>query len=111
MFQNFDQMQKLAKANMDATLKSFDVMTKNTQTITNEIANYTKRSFENSTKTMEKLISAKSLDKAIEAQSEFAKAAYEDYFAQAAKVGKLCTDMSKEALKPYEDFTARAPTP
>ena len=110
MFQNFDDMQKFAKINMDATLKSFNVMAKNAQTISNEMTNFTKRSLENSTKTMEKLLGAKSLDKAIEAQSEYAKAVYEDYFAQAAKVGKLCTDMSKEALKPYEDFTARAPT-
>src|SRR5262245_38253216 len=109
MFQNFD-MQKLAKVNMDATMKSLDVMARNAHTITSEIADYTKRSFENSTKTLEKMLSAKSLDKAIEAQSEYVKVTYEDYFAQVAKVGKLCADLGKEASKPYEDITARQST-
>jgi hypothetical protein len=64
MFQNFDDMQKVSKVNVDATMKSFEVVAKNVQAITTEITDYTKRSFENSTKTLEKLLGAKSLDMA-----------------------------------------------
>jgi hypothetical protein len=84
MFQNFDDMQRLAKVNMDAVTKSLDVMAKNVQTIATEMTDYSKRSFENGSKTLEKLLGAKSLDKAIEVQSEYAQATYEDYVAQAA---------------------------
>jgi hypothetical protein len=74
------------------------------------MTDYTKRSFEKSTKTLNELLGAKSLDKVIEAQSEFAKAAYEDYFTQVAKIGKLCADFGQEASKPYESLTTKQPT-
>jgi hypothetical protein len=51
---------------------------------------------------MEKLFGVKSLDKAIEVQSEFAKSAFEDFSAQMAKFGQLYTDLAKDAFKPFE---------
>jgi hypothetical protein len=110
MFENLGDMQKFAKANIDASMKSFDLLAKNFQTIATEMTDYTKRSFENGTKTFEKLVGAKSLDKAIEVQSEYAKAACEDYFAEATKVSQLCIDLGKEALKPYEGLMERTRT-
>jgi len=62
MFNNFEDMQTMGKANVDATMKSFEAVTKSTQAIVNEIADYSRRSFENGTKAAEKLIGAKSLD-------------------------------------------------
>jgi Phasin protein len=70
MIKNFDDMQKMSNANMEATKNSFDAATKSAQAIATEITDYTKRSFEHGTKTMENLLSAKSLEKAIEVQSE-----------------------------------------
>jgi hypothetical protein len=55
---------------VDATVQSFEGVTKATQAIATEIADYTKRSFEHGTKTMENLLGAKSLDKAVEVQTE-----------------------------------------
>ena len=108
MNKNFDDIQNMSKANVDATMHSFEGVTKTTQAIATEIADYTKRSFENGTKTMENLLGAKSLDKAFEVQSECAKSAYEDYVAYASKLGALYTDLAKEAFKPYQGFVARA---
>jgi hypothetical protein len=96
------------KQRVDATMYSFEGVTKATQAIATEIADYTKRSFENGTKTMENLLGAKSLDKAFEVQSEYAKSAYEDYVSCATKLGALYTDLAKEAFKPYQGFVARA---
>ena len=80
-------------------------MTKASQAIA--IADYTKHSFESGTKTMENLIGAKSLDKAFGVQSEYARAAYEDYVCHASKLGQLYTDLAKEAFKPYQSFAAK----
>jgi hypothetical protein len=52
MVKTFDDMQKTSA---DATMHSFEGVTKATQAISTEIADYTKRSFENGTKTMENL--------------------------------------------------------
>ena len=61
MVKTFDEMQKTSNANVDATMHSFEGVTKATQAIAIEIADYTKRSFESGTKTMENLVGANEL--------------------------------------------------
>ena len=107
MNKNFDDIQKVSNANVETTVKSFEGVTKATQAIATEIADYTKRSFEDGTKTMENLLGAKSLDKAFEVQSEYAKAAYESYVSEVTKLGELYSDLAREAFKPYQSFVAR----
>ncbi len=104
MFKNFEDMQRLGKDNMDATMKSFGALSKASQTIATELADYSKKSFEDGTKVMEKLIGAKSLDKAIEIQADYAKTAYEGFVAQATKIGELYVDLAKESYKPFENY-------
>jgi hypothetical protein len=99
----FDDMQNMS----DATKNSFDVVTKSTQAIVDHVAEYTRRSFENGTKTMENLLGAKSLEKVVEVQSDYAKTAYDDYVGHATKVGEIYANLAKEAFKPYEGFGAK----
>jgi phasin family protein len=108
MMKNMEDMQKLSKDNMDATMKSFGALSKASQTIAAELADYSKKSFEDSTKVMEKLLGAKSLDKAIEIQTDYAKTAYEGFVAQATKFGELYADLAKESFKPFEAYMAKA---
>jgi hypothetical protein len=75
--------------------------------IATEIADYSKRSFEHGAKAAEKLIGAKSLDKVIEVQSEYARTAYESYVSEISKLGELYGDLAREAFKPYQSFVAR----
>jgi|GEM_PF-1774041 len=56
---------------------------------------------------VEKLLSAKSLDDAVQIQSEYFKSAYEGFVAQATKIGELYTNLAKEALKPVESVFAK----
>jgi hypothetical protein len=107
MFQTFDEIQKMSSANIDATMSSLEVVTKSSQAIANEVADYSKHSFENGAKTVENLLGVKSPSRAIEVQSEYAKAAYEGYVAHARKLGELYTNLAKEAFKPYEGFVAK----
>ena len=57
---------------------------------------------------MEKLFGVKSLEKAIEVQTEYAKTAYEGFVAQANKIGELYADLAKETYKPFETLMAKA---
>ena len=63
------------------------------------MADYSKKSFEDGTKVMEKLLGAKSLDKAIEIQTDYAKSAYEGFVAQATKIGELYADLRQGDLQ------------
>ena len=102
MLENFEKVQEISKTSIDATVKSFDCVSKASQTIATEIADYSKRSYENGSKAFEKLLGVKELDKAIEVQSEYAKSAFEDFTAQVTKFGELYADLAKEVFKPYE---------
>ena len=110
MIKNLEDVQKLSKDNMDATMKSFGALSKASQAIATEVADYSKKSFEDVTKIMEKLLGAKSLDKAIEIQTDFAKTAYESFVAQATKIGELYADLAKESYKPFETYAVKTAT-
>jgi hypothetical protein len=108
MINGFEDFQKLGKDNMDLALKSFGNFNKGVQAIAVEMADYSKKSFEQGAATAEKLVSAKSLDQAVEVQSDFVKSSYEGFVAQATKIGELYVDLAKEAYKPIEGAVAKA---
>jgi hypothetical protein len=108
MITGFEDFQKFGKTNMDVALKSFGNLTKGVQTIALEMADYSKRSFEEGAAVAEKLAGAKSLDKAFEIQSEYVKSSYEGFVAQATKIGELYVDLAKEAYKPLEGAVTKA---
>ena len=108
MIAQFDNIQKIGKDNVDATLKSFGAVSKGAQAIATEAADYAKKSFEQSTAALEKLMGVKSLDKAIEIQTDYVKASYEGFVAQSSKMGELAANTAKEAFKPYEGVIAQA---
>lgn len=107
MFQNFDEIQKLSKENIEGVSKTFGAVSKGVQAIATEMADYSKKSFEQGSAVTEKLFGAKSLDKAIEIQTDYAKTSYEGFVAQATKIGEMYADIAKEAYKPFEGALAK----
>jgi hypothetical protein len=77
------------------------------QAIATAYGDYTKKSFEDTKAFVEKLQGVKSLDKAIEAQSEFAKSSYETFVADSQKIAGLYGDLAKQAFKPIEGLVAK----
>lgn len=99
---NLDDLQKMGKDNMDIAMASFGSLSKGMQAIAAEMADFQKKSFEESSAAFEKVVASKSLDKAFEAQSDYFKSAYENFVGEVTKIGEMYTDMSKDAYKPYE---------
>ena len=97
---NMQDLQKYGQVNVEGTMKAVTDWQKNLQTIAAELSSYSKRSFEDGTQTLEKLMSVKSLDQALEIQTSFAKRAYDEYIQQMTKIGGLYTEFAKEAYKP-----------
>jgi hypothetical protein len=102
MLKNIEDFQKFGQYNMDAAVKMFGEWSKGWQTIAAEMTDYTKRSFEEGTATFEKLLSAKSVEQAMEIQSGYARRAYDGYLHQISKIGGLYAELAKEAYKPVE---------
>jgi hypothetical protein len=102
MVKPFDDMQKMNQAGIDTAMKMMGEWGKSWQAIAAEMTDYTKRSFEDGTQTLEKLMSAKSMEQAFEIQSSYAKRAYDDYMHQMTKLGGMYTELAKEAYRPME---------
>ena len=105
---SFEDMQKFGKDNAEATMKSFGALSKSVQAITVEMTDYSKKAFEDGAAATEKLFGAKSLEKAVEVQSDYFKTAYEAFVSQSAKLGELYSDLAQEAYKPFESYVSKA---
>jgi hypothetical protein len=108
MVKNLEDLQQVSKENVDVTLKAMGALSKGTQAIAVEVADYSKKAFEDGSAALEKLFGVKSLDKAIEVQTEYAKTAYEGFVAEATKLSGLYADLAKETYKPFETAMAKA---
>ena len=110
MIKNFDDVQKLGKDNVELATKSFAAAQKGTQAIAAEVQDYSKKALEAGSAYVEKILGVKAVDKAVEVQTEYAKAAYEGFVAHATKLGEMYAAMGKEAAKPFEAVITKAQT-
>jgi phasin family protein len=102
-----EQIQKFGKESIESALSSLGTWSKSAQAIATEVVDYSKKSIEGSAAAWERLLGAKSLDKAMEVQSEYLKSSYEDFVAEATKLSELYVDFAKEAYKPFEGVLAK----
>jgi len=103
-----EDFQKIGKDNMDLAMKSMGTVSKGFQAIAAEVADYNKKSFEESTAAFEKLVGAKSLDKAVEVQTEFVRTTYEGMVGEMTKLGEMYANVAKESYKPFEGMMTTA---
>jgi len=97
---NFPDIKAFGTAPFEAFTAATASSTKGLQAIAAETTDYSKKSLEKSRAHFEKLIGVKKVDEALQLQSDFAKSAYEDFVAQATKMGELYSSLAKEAFKP-----------
>ncbi|MEM6461355.1 MAG: phasin family protein [Pseudomonadota bacterium] len=105
---SFDDASKYGKEAMDNMLKSYSALAQGMQTMTTEATDFSKRSYEDNAAVVEQLFSAKTIEKAFEIQSDFAKSSYEGFVAQATKMSELYADTARKAYEPYEGVVAAA---
>jgi hypothetical protein len=110
MVANFESVQQIGKEQFEAVSAAAAAVTKGWQSIAAETTDYSKKSFEKSRLLAEKLITVKKIDEAIALQSDFAKTSYEEFVAEATKLGEMYSSLAKEVFKPMESaaktFTA-----
>lgn len=107
MIQSFEDAGKAGKEFVDTGLKSFATLSKNLQALTAEATEYSRKSFEAGSEAFGKLATAKSLDKALEIQTDYARQAYESYVAQATRFGEAYAEIARDAYKPFESLVAK----
>jgi phasin family protein len=102
MFNNVEDFQKFGKTQFDALTAATTTVSKGLQEIAAESSEYSKKAIAANSAVMEKLLGAKTVETAIQIQTDFAKQAYEGFVAQATKINELYSKVAKEAFKPVE---------
>ena len=102
-----EDIQQYGKEHMETVAASAATVQNGLQAIASAYGDYTKKSFEDTKSFVEKLSGVKSLEKAIEMQSEYAKSAFETFVAESQKIAGLYTDLAKQTFKPLEGIVAK----
>ena len=102
-----EDFQQYGKEHLETVVASANTVQNGLQAIASAYGDYTKKSYEDTKSFVEKLSGVKSLDKAIEVQTEFAKSAYETFVAESQKIAGLYADLAKQTVKPLEGMVAK----
>jgi hypothetical protein len=102
-----EEYQRMSKEGFDAAIRPLGEVNKGLQAIAAEVTGYSKKAVEDSMRAFEQLIGAKSLEQAIEIQSQYIKKAYDTYMAEMSKLGEMYVGLAKNAYKPVESALAK----
>ena len=107
MTDQFENAQRMGQEQVDAVKSSGASVSRGLQAIALETAEFSKRYLESLASYTEKLAGARSVEKLIQLQTEFAKTQLEALTSQAAKVSNIYQDIAKEAFQPVQTAYAK----
>jgi hypothetical protein len=96
-----------AESGFEAASRSFGEANKGFQALAAEMMEYSKAAFDDAIHTWEQLIGVRSLEQAIQIQSDYAKRVYENHMAELKKLGEMCVGMLRDASKPVEEASRK----
>ena len=102
-----EDIQHYGKEHLETVVAAANTLQGGFQAIANAYGEYAKKSFEDGKAFVEQLAGVKSLDKAIEVQTEYAKSAYETFVAESQKIAGLYGDLAKQSYRPFEGLVAK----
>jgi hypothetical protein len=101
------EYEKVAETGFEAASRSFGEANRGFQALAAEMMNYSKATFDDAVRTWEQLIGVKSLEQAIQIQSDYAKRVYDNHMAELSKLGEMYVSMVRDASRPVEQASKR----
>jgi phasin family protein len=101
------QAQERMQGGFEAASRSFSEANKGFQALAAEMMEYSKAAFDDAIRTWEQLIGVRSLEQAMQIQSDYAKRVYENHMAELKKLGEMTVGMVRDASKPVEDASRK----
>jgi len=98
----YDQFVSFSKDTAEAMIKSANAAGKGLETMNGEAFAYARKSLEDSIVATKAILASKSVDEAIQLQSEFSKTAFETYVDELAKFGDMALAITKSAATPLQ---------
>src|SRR4029453_8226848 len=101
------QAQERMQSGFEAAGRSFSEANKGFQALAAEMMKYSNSAFDDAIRTWEQLIGVRSLEQAMQIQSDYAKRVYENHMAELKKLGEMTVGMVRDASKPVEDASRK----
>jgi phasin family protein len=102
-----EDIQNYGKEQFETAVATATGVQSGLQAIASAYGDYAKKSYEDTKSFVEELSGVRTPDKALEAQTKFAKTAYETFVSDSQKIAGLYGDLAKEAMKPLEGIVAK----
>jgi hypothetical protein len=95
-----EDFQDFSKKQLEAIASASQTWAQGLQDLAAESADYAKKAFAAGSATFEKLLGARTVEAAIQIQTDYAKETYEGFVAEANKFSELYAKVASDALKP-----------
>jgi len=96
----FEKLTELSQENVDAMLKSQEIATKAAEGFGSEVADFSKKSFEQGVAAAQDMASAKNMTELFEMQTTFTKSFFEDAIKQSTKMNEMFAATAKDMMAP-----------
>ena len=99
----FEDFQNFSKQQVEAATAFASTMSKGLQEIATETADYSRQTMSASAEAVERLLGAKTVETAVQIQTDYAKSAYEGFVARTTKINEILAKVASEAMKPAQN--------
>lgn len=97
---SMEEAAQFGQENVDAVVRSSKIAAKAHETVGQEVAAYSKKSYEDGLAAAKELSSSKSISEFVEKQTRFTKAIVEGFISEAGKINDIYASATKEAFEP-----------
>lgn len=96
----YDELAVLGKETADALMAASTAYAKGLEQLTAEWLSFSKQSVEEGITTTKALLGARTIQEVVDLQANFAKAQFDQFMTQGAKLGELATKVAQETFEP-----------
>lgn len=99
-FKTYEELSKFQKDNYEAYVSASTILAKGLETVGRTWADFANEQLESAAQTAKALLGAKTLREAVDVQSEWAKASFDRFVAEATKVSEMTVKLANDAMAP-----------
>jgi phasin family protein len=100
VFKGYEDITSLGKDNVEAAVKSSQIIAKAAEELSKAIVSFTQASLEMGMQASQSLLAVKTVQDLVEAQSEFAKNSFDHVVAGTSKISDMAIKVANEAAEP-----------
>lgn len=100
MFKGYEDIAAMGKENVEAAVKSSQILAKAAEEMSKAIVNFTQASLEMGMQAGQSILAVKTMQDLVEAQSEFAKSSFDHVVAGTSQISDMAMKVTNEAIEP-----------